>query len=55
MLGPRTPAGAPPVIVEDEEEYEVEAIADHRKINNKMEYFLHWQGYPCEDWTWEPE
>jgi hypothetical protein len=54
-LGPRTPARPPPVIVEDEEEYEVEAIADHRRINNKMEYLLQWQGYPREDWTWEPE
>jgi hypothetical protein len=37
-LGPRTPAQPPPVIIEVEEEYEVEAIVDHRKINNKMEY-----------------
>jgi transposase InsO family protein len=54
-LGPRTPARPPPVIIEDEEEYEVEAIADHRKVNNKMEFLLQWQGYSREDWTWEPE
>jgi len=54
-LGERTPARPPPIIVEDEEEYEVEAIADHRKSNNTIEYLIQWQGFPREDWTWEPE
>jgi len=54
-LGPRTPAKPAPVIIEEEEEYVVEAIMEHRKHNNRMEYLLQWQGYPREDWTWEPE
>jgi hypothetical protein len=54
-FGPRTPARPAPEIVEDEEEYEVEGIAEHRTNNKRREYLVQWQGFPREDWTWEPE
>jgi hypothetical protein len=54
-LGPRTPARPAPEIVEDHEEYVVEGIAEHRTSNNHREYLVQWQGFPREDWTWEPE
>jgi len=54
-LGPRTPARPAPEIIDDEEEYVVEGIAEHRISNNRREYLVQWQGFPREDWTWEPE
>ena len=54
-FGPRTPARPAPEIIEDEEEYEVEGIAEHRTSNKRREYLVQWQGFPREDWTWEPE
>jgi transposase InsO family protein len=55
VLGPRTPARPAPEIVDDEEEYVVEGIAEHRISNNRREYLVQWEGFPREDWTWEPE
>ena len=54
-LGPRAPARPPPEIIDDQEEYEAEAILDHRRKNNRAEYLIKWQGYAKEDSTWEPE
>ena len=44
----------PPEIVEGEDEYEVEAIADSRKFRGKVQYYVKWKGYPPEEMTWEP-
>lgn len=41
---------------EGEEEYEIEAIRDHRgRPNGSIEYLIKWKGYPESDNTWEPE
>jgi hypothetical protein len=46
----------PPLIINDEEEpeYEVETILNSRKRRNKVQYLVHWKGYPSEEDTWEP-
>ena len=35
--------------------YEVREIRDERVKRGKIEYHVHWKGYPSEDATWEPE
>lgn len=54
-LGKRTPARPDPDIIDDEEEYEVEEVMEHKRRNKRVEYLVKWQGFPREDWTWEPE
>jgi hypothetical protein len=54
-FGQRTPAKPPPVLIDGEEQYVVEAIVEHRRHNNRREYLLQWEGWPREDWTWAPE
>jgi hypothetical protein len=46
----------PPELIEDEEEYEVEAIHNHRCFgcNCALQYLIKWRGYPKSDNTWEP-
>src|ERR1700726_3386047 len=46
----------PPAIINDAEEpeYEVETVRDSRKRRNKVQYLIHWKGYPPEEDTWEP-
>ena len=52
-----------PQIIDDYEEYEVEAILDSRRVTKGkgkrarevMEYFVKWHGYPLYDASWEPE
>ena len=45
----------PPVIIDEQEEYEVESIIDSRIHRNKLQYLVHWKGYSIMDRTWEPE
>ena len=43
----------PPDVIDDEEEYEVETLLDHRggKRKTRRQYLVKWRGYP--DTTWE--
>jgi len=46
----------PPDLINDEEQYEVEQIRNHRyfRRNKTLQYLIHWKGYPDSDDTWEP-
>jgi hypothetical protein len=50
---------SPPVVVDGEEEYEVEAILGHRDVTagrqRRREYLVKWVGYGALHNTWEPE
>ena len=45
----------PPDLIEDAEEYEVEAIINHHHFRRKqqLQYLVKWKGYPDADNTWE--
>jgi len=45
----------PPDLINDEEQYEVERIHNHRYFghNQTLQYLIHWKGYPDSDDTWE--
>jgi len=44
----------PPIIINDNEEFEVEEILDSRIFRNKLEYYIDWKGYGIDDRTWVP-
>jgi hypothetical protein len=46
----------PPDLINDEEQYEVEAIRSHRHQGRKkqLQYLIKWKGYPESDNIWEP-
>ena len=44
----------PPVHVDGEEEYEVEAILNKQTIGKKRQYLVKWKRYPLAERTWEP-
>ena len=44
----------PPVLVDGELEYEVEAIVRHRGQGARRQYLVQWKGYPLHEATWEP-
>ena len=41
----------PPIIINDQVEYELEQILDKRIRYGKTQYLIKWKGYP----SWEPE
>src|ERR1700722_4907935 len=44
-----------PELIDDVEEYKVEAILAERIQRGVMEYLIKWKGYTTENNTWEPE
>ena len=55
VYGPTHPK-PPPDLVEGQEEYEVDHIKQHRRIQGgKVCYLVHWKGYDNTDNTWEEE
>lgn len=45
-----------PIFVANEgAELEVERIAAHRVTRGRLQYLIHWKGYPVWEATWEPE
>ena len=38
----------------DNDIYSVEKILDRRKVNDRFEYKIKWEGYPMNQSTWEP-
>jgi hypothetical protein len=53
ILG-RTHEPPSPIIVDDEQKYEVEEISDLRISHHQLQYLIHWQGYDINKHTWEP-
>ena len=44
----------PSVEINGCEEYKVKSILDSQIWRGKLEYFVHWQGYPISERTWKP-
>ena len=42
----------PPLLQEDQEEFEVERIISHRKWRGQKQFLVHWLGYGDSEWTW---
>ncbi len=50
----RTIPPPPPVEIDGEEEFEVEAIVDSRKFRKQLQYRVQWKGYAgVDEYTWE--
>lgn len=43
-----------PIIVNDQQEFEVEAILDSRLIHRQGQYLVHWKRFATSEATWEP-
>jgi hypothetical protein len=51
----REPARPGPAYDDDDEEYEIEKILDHKDTRHGREYLVHWLGWPTSDDQWIPE
>jgi len=45
----------PPIIINEEEEYEIEEVRKHRKQEKGVQYLVHWKGYGDEHNQWIAE
>ena len=44
----------PPDLIEGEEEFEVEAIINHKRSRGNLMYLIKWKDHPTSENTWEP-
>ena len=44
----------PPDLVDREEEWEIEAIVVHKKMQHGIKYLVKWKGFSFSENTWEP-
>ena len=51
----RPPPDPSPDGTEGVEEWEVEAILNHKTIRKKKQYLVAWKGWPAAENSWEPE
>jgi Chromo (CHRromatin Organisation MOdifier) domain len=56
MIQNRTQSPLPPIEIDGQIEYQVEAILDSKRIRNKVKYLVRWTGYENtgKAETWEP-
>ena len=48
------PAPPPPLQVDDEKFYEIEALRNHRFVRGKLQFYVKWVGYTEEHNEWRP-
>lgn len=49
------PEQPPPIIIDENEEWEVEEVLDERTHYKKKQYLVKWKGFEMEDSTWQTE
>ena len=42
-------------LIDEKEEYEVEAVLNHKNIRSHPHYLMKWVGYSTAENSWEPE
>ena len=45
----------PPIVVDEQEEYEVKALLVHRLCRGPRQYLVHWRGYNSSEDSWLSE
>ena len=51
----KQPEVPPPIVIDNELEYEVESILASRRSSGTTQYLVHWKGYPISERTWQTE